>query len=123
MGSRDQSEARTAFNQSQLTFTGTRVSWADREENNLYKNNMLNRSYHHIHRIILPAGDALVGGAHAVVAAGVCVWLGVEAAAAAAVTPSLHPPLVQSQQRHEPGHLGGGDGEQNLDNVKNRQLA
>ena len=114
---------RLALHQSQLTFTGTRVNWADREENNLYKNNMLNRSYHHIHRIILPAGDALVGGAHAVPGAGVpCVgvWLGVEAAAAAAVTPSLHPPLVQSQQRHEPGHLGGGDVEQNLDS---RQLA
>ena len=68
---------------------------------------MLNRSYHHIHRIILPAGDALVGGAHAVPGAGVpCVgvWLGVYAAAA--VTPRLHPPLVQGQQRHEPGHLG-----------------
>ena len=78
---------------------------------------MSHRSYHHIHRMIRPAGDALVGGAHAVVGAGVPsvgVWLGVEAAAAAAVTPSLHPPLVQGQQRHEPGHLGG-DGEQSLD--------
>ena len=69
---------------------------------------MSHRSYHHINRIILPAGDALVGGAHAVPGAGVscvCVWLWVYAAAAAAVTPSLHPPLVQGQQRHEPGHL------------------